>query len=170
MERFENSLEVFISSSSFWTIVGVILGSILTYFLSSFQVKRNEKKEIIEFANIIYFDFKKSTDALKIQSSKENEVLENRITNLDEQYQNIIIKLRKKLTSHELNDLWIYYSNLSLLEDKRKEYWKADEEKVLEFQKKKYLNIFEMVNNFSKEKINTEHLLIKVKKIAKVKI
>lgn len=164
-EHYMKKLRPLLDKAGIWALIGVVVGSMLTYFFSLQLTKYESKQETIEVASIIYFDLEKSIDALNVQEISEEQVLKNKFTNLSNEYQSLIIKLRKNLSNEEINRLFTYYSNLSYLELKRLNYW---EDSNSQNSISEYQDTFNLINFASYEQLNITDLLEKIKKIADI--
>ena len=150
-------------------VLGVVIGSLLTYFFSIQLVKYESKQESIEVASIIYYDFQKSIDALNIQGIDSKLPIKNKYTNLSEQYQSLIVKLRGELPSADISKLLVYYGNLSLLEEARSKYWSSiDSEQIQNLLSSEHQDLYEMVYYSAQDVLKINELLIKVREVAKI--
>lgn len=172
MTEIISGINQFIGSSSFWTLIGVILGSFLTFFFSSLQAKSSEKKEIVKVANIIYLDLKGSIDAMEIQLVARNRsgVIDNPFIFLKGEFPKLIVELKSKLSDKDMTNLFNYYMNISLLEDQRIKYTEKCNDKLTYEEKSelinKYFSFFNAANEASQNILHPEQILEKIRVIA----
>lgn len=111
------------------TLIGTLVGAGLALCSSFYLYKHKNNVTAEGSATILYNDIEDSIEAINIARAysqlEDQSVVDNRLSRLvdKDNFRDLIIDLRNKLSSKHIKKLLAYYNDLELLEHHRVEYW-----------------------------------------------